>query len=85
MANNTTKEKWPTFEGILQGLHRDGIYIHAEQLAEFMLAHGLPVDLKYVPAYLKQKAILINQNYQGDMARLSEQIEKPLGDYTRYC
>ena len=84
MGNHTTNEKWPGFAEILQGLHRDGIYIHTEQLAEFMLAHGLPVDLRYVPDYLKQKAIKINQNYQGDMAKLSEQVEAAFGDYTCY-
>jgi hypothetical protein len=66
-----TADRWPTFEEILERLHQEGIYIHSEQLAEFLLFHGLPVDLKYVPLHLQQKAKLINQNYQGDLARLS--------------
>ena len=63
---------WTPFEAILKRLHNEGIYIHAEQLAEFYLAHGLPVDLCYVPSHLRSKAQRINQNYQGDMARLEE-------------
>jgi hypothetical protein len=66
-------EPWPTFEQVLAGLHRDGIYIQSEQLAEFFLVHGLPVDLCYVPAHLRSKALSINQHYQGDMAKPSEQ------------
>lgn len=68
-------EQWPTFEELLQRLHREGIYIHAEQLAEFLLAHGLPVHLRYVPKYLRSKAIEVNQNYRGDMVRLIEEQE----------
>lgn len=82
MKNNTTKEKWPTFNQILQGLHAEGIYIHAEQLAEFFIAHGLPVDLRYVPARLKEKAIFINENYQGEMACLKQAQEDEFGDFT---
>lgn len=67
-----TAEHWPTFEEILTRLHQEGIYIHAEQLAEFFLTHGLPVHLQYVPAHLQEKARAINENYQGDMARLEE-------------
>lgn len=66
-------EHWPTFEEILHRLHGAGIYIHPDQLAEFMLAHGLPVSLCYVPAHLREKAIKVNKNYQGDMARPREE------------
>jgi len=65
---------WQTFEGILRRLHQEGIYIDADQLAEFLLSHGLPVHLRYVPARLVQRAIAINQNYRGDMAQLVEEI-----------
>lgn len=65
-------DRWPTFEEILDRLHEEGIYIHSEQLAEFLLFHGLPVDLEYVPACLRQRAIFINQHYQGDMAKSAE-------------
>lgn len=61
---------WKTFSEILQGLHGDRIYLHPDQLAEFFVAHGLPVDLCYVPSHLKQKAQRINANYQGNMAQL---------------
>lgn len=71
-----TQPAWQTFEGILRRLHQEGIYIDAEQLAEFLLSHGLPVHLRYVPDRLKQKAIAINQNYQGDMAQLVEELEE---------
>lgn len=73
-----TQPTWQTFEGILQRLHQEGVYIDAEQLAEFLLSHGLPVHLRYVPDRLKQRAIAINQNYQGDMAQLVEELEQPL-------
>lgn len=66
----------PNFTEMLQRLHRDGIYIHADQLAEFLLVHGLPVDLCFVPAHLQQKAKLVNANYQGDMARLVDVVEE---------
>lgn len=65
-------DRWHTFQDILQRLHNEGIYIHAEQLAEFMLVHGLPVHPSYVPDRLKAKAKSINDHYQGDMARLEE-------------
>jgi hypothetical protein len=68
---------WHSFEDILQRLHQEGIYIRADQLAEFFVAHGLPVDLLYVPLHLKSKAARINTNYQGDMARLEEKHEQP--------
>lgn len=68
---------WPTFEDILYQLHQDGIYLHPHQLAEFLLRHGLPVNLEYVPPHLKQKARAINCNYQGDMARLEERDDGP--------
>ena len=66
---------WPTFAEILYRLHQEGLYIRADQLAEFMLVHGLPVDLQYVPLHLQQKARALNANYQGDMARLSEKLD----------
>lgn len=68
-------EQWPTFEELLQRLHREGIYIHAEQLVEYLLAQGLPVHLRYVPKHLRTKAIEVNQNYRGDMVRLIEEQE----------
>lgn len=64
-------DRWCTFVEILGRLHQEGILIHSEQLAEFMLFHGLPVDLKYVPARLQQRAKQVNQYYQGDMAQLA--------------
>jgi hypothetical protein len=67
---------WHSFEAILQRLHREGIYLHPHQLAYFFLTHGLPVDLCYVPAHLQSKAQHINDNYQGDMARL-EVLKQP--------
>ncbi|MGQ9870656.1 hypothetical protein [Leptodesmis sp.] len=70
-------DHWPTFEDMLYQLHQNGIYLHPHQLAEFLLRHGLPVDLEYVPPHLKQKAIAINSNYQGDMARLEERDDGP--------
>ncbi|MGB7441956.1 MAG: hypothetical protein WA919_12865 [Coleofasciculaceae cyanobacterium] len=73
----STEEHWPTFEEILQRLHGEGIYIHSEQLAQFLLAHGLPVNLRYVPEALHLKARKVNDNYQGDMARLIEEPEPP--------
>lgn len=76
------EERWPTFEEILQRLHAQGIYIHSEQLAEFLLAHGLPVHLRYVPAHLRRKAIEVNENYRGDMARAVEEPEPPCWDFS---
>jgi hypothetical protein len=76
------EDKWPTFEEILQRLHSQGIYIHSEQLAEFLLAHGLPVHLRYVPAYLREKAIEVNNNYHGDMVRMIEELEPPYWDFS---
>ncbi|NJK53548.1 MAG: hypothetical protein HC936_13385 [Leptolyngbyaceae cyanobacterium SU_3_3] len=64
--------RWPTFAELVVRLHGEGIYIHPDQLAEFLLSHGLPVDLCYVPDRLKQKAEAVNSHYQGDMARLEE-------------
>ncbi|HEY9645758.1 MAG TPA: hypothetical protein V6C88_05280 [Chroococcidiopsis sp.] len=66
-------ERWPTFSDILSRLHRAGIYIHADQLAEFFLVHGLPVSLHHVPPQLQQRALFINEHYQGDMARLEDE------------
>lgn len=63
---------WDSFEEILKRLHQEGIYLHPDQLAEFLLMHGLPVDPRYVPPHLQDKAKQINTNYQGDMARLEE-------------
>jgi hypothetical protein len=69
-------DRWHSFEEILQRLHQEGIYLHPNQLAEFFVAHGLPVDLNYVPHHLKSKAMRINANYSGDMARV-EDIQEP--------
>lgn len=77
-----SNRRWPTFEEILQGLHSQGIYLHYEQLAEFLLAHGLPVHLRYVPAHLRLKAVEVNKNYQGDMVRVIEEPEPPDWDYS---
>jgi hypothetical protein len=77
-----TNQRWQTFEEILQRLHKQGIYIHSEQLAEFLLRHGLPVHLRYVPAHLRSKAIQVNQNYQGDMVRQIEELEQPCWDFS---
>lgn len=76
-SQKTQAEGWLTFEQMLQRLHKEGIYLHAEQLAEFLLSHGLPVRLEYVPPRLRQKAELINQHYQGDMAQLVEEWDNP--------
>lgn len=75
-------DRWPTFEEILQCLHAQGVYIHSEQLAEFLLGHGLPVHLRYVPARLQSKAREINENYNGDMVRLVEELEPPNWDFS---
>ena len=77
-----TDERWPTFEEILQNLHGQGIYIHPEQLAEFLLAHGLPVHLRYVPKHLRLKATKVNENYKGDMVRIIEELEPPCWDFS---
>ena len=76
----TTNDGWHSFTDVLDRLHAEGVYIRADQLAEFFLRHGLPVSLDYVPVHLKSIALKINQHYQGDMARLEgfEQEE----DYT---
>lgn len=76
------QNQWPTFEDILQNLHAQGIYIHSEQLAEFMLGHGLPVHLRYVPAHLRSKAMEVNQNYQGDMVLEVEEFNSPYWDFS---
>jgi len=68
---------WHTFEEILFRLHQEGIYLHPAQLAEFFVKHGLPVDLKYVPLRLRQRATQINDNYLGNMARLEAIEELP--------
>ncbi|MBW4522851.1 MAG: hypothetical protein KME16_24705 [Scytolyngbya sp. HA4215-MV1] len=67
---------WHSFEAILQRLHQEGIYLHPDQLASFFLMHGLPVDLRYVPAHLQLRARSINENYQGNMARM-EVLKQP--------
>lgn len=77
-----TQNRWPTFEEVLQCLHAQGVYIHSEQLAEFLLAHGLPVHPRYVPAHLQSKAREINENYNGDMVRLVEELEPPHWDFS---
>lgn len=76
------EENWHSFREVLRRLHAEGIYIHSEQLAEFFLAHGLPVDLCYVPQRLKEKAIDINNNYRGDMARSEEVDDGSVWDFT---
>jgi hypothetical protein len=68
---------WDTFPEILRRLHQEGIYLHPHQLAEFMLRHGLPVDLDYVPKHLRSQARFINANYEGDMARAEVVPEQP--------
>lgn len=80
------RNQWYSFSAMLRRLHAEGVYLHPHQLAEFLLAHGLPVDLCYVPEGLKQKAIFINTHYLGDMAALNENSdEQPwdvyLGDF----
>lgn len=80
-ASNTHKpdevsksnSQWSTLGAILYRLHLEGIYIRIDQLAEFMLLHGLPVDLEYVPKRLQEKAKVMNANYQGDLAQVSLQ------------
>ncbi|MDX2231680.1 MAG: hypothetical protein NW220_18745 [Leptolyngbyaceae cyanobacterium bins.349] len=69
--------RWHTFEDILWRLHQEGCYVRPEQLAEFFVWHGLPVDLRYVPAQLHQRATQINDNYLGDMVRLEPFDEPP--------
>lgn len=81
-SSHKTDEHWPTFEEILQRLHAQGIYIHNEQLAEFLLAHGLPVHLRYVPRHLFAKAIEVNRHYNGDMVRVVEEPEPPSWDFS---
>lgn len=68
---------WHTFEDILHRLHQEGCYLHPSQLAEFFVWHGLPVDLQYVPTSLRQRAMQINDNYLGDMARLEAVDDLP--------
>ncbi len=71
---------WSTLGEILYRLHQEGIYIRVDQLVEFMLLHGLPVDLQYVPKRLQEKAKAMNANYQGDLAQVSQQPD----DYEWY-
>jgi hypothetical protein len=81
-SNPSPRQPWYGFSQMLQRLHAEGIYLHPEQLAEFLLAHGLPVDLDYVPAHLREKALLINTHYRGDMAALDEDSdEQPEDSY----
>lgn len=69
---------------MLRRLHAEGVYLHPHQLAEFLLAHGLPVDLSHVPAHLREKAILVNTHYRGDMAALDEDSdEQPWDGYLK--
>jgi hypothetical protein len=63
-------DRWYSFEEILDRLHAEGIYLHPEQLAEFLVLHGLPVDLCHVSDRLRPKAERINRHYLGDMAQL---------------
>lgn len=77
----TSSESWQTFDEILVQLHREGVYLHPDQLAEFLILHGLPVDLRYVPERLHHKAAQINDNYQGDMARLETVVQPPWYSY----
>lgn len=81
-SQSQSDDRWPTFEDLLQCLHAQGIYVHSEQLAEFLLAHGLPVHLRYVPAHLRLKAIEVNKNYQGDMVKVIEELEPPCWDFS---
>jgi hypothetical protein len=74
-------ESWHTFEEILSRLHAEGIYIDADQLAAFLLHHGLPVHLRYVPPHLRDKAMTVNQSYQGDMAQLIEEWDYPYSEF----
>jgi hypothetical protein len=68
---------------MLQRLHAEGVYLHPDQLAEFLLAHGLPVDLCYVPAHLRERAMAVNTHYRGDMAALDENSdEQPWDSYS---
>lgn len=75
-SNSAQHLGWVTFEQMLHRLHHQGIYLHSEQLAEFLLFHGLPVHPRYVPPHLQQRAIAINENYQGDMAQLIEEWDE---------
>jgi hypothetical protein len=76
-GNDRADDRWHTFADILRRLHHERIYIHPDQLAEFLLVHGLPVELCYVPPHLRQKAQQVNANYRGDMARLEVTEEPP--------
>ncbi|MGJ3245396.1 MAG: hypothetical protein ACFE0I_04895 [Elainellaceae cyanobacterium] len=76
-ASQSSPPPWTTFEDMLHRLHAEGVYIHSEQLAEFLLAHGLPVDLRYVPLHLQSKAQRINEHYRGDMAVLADEPSQP--------
>jgi hypothetical protein len=73
---STCGSGWVTFEKMLLRLHKEGMYLHPEQLAEFLLFHGIPVHLRYVPSHLKQRAIAINENYQGDMVQLIDEWDE---------
>ena len=82
--NPSSRQSWYGFSQMLQRLHAEGVYLHPDQLAEFLLAHGLPVDLDYVPAHLREKALLINTHYRGDMAAVDEDSdEQPWDGYLR--
>ena len=71
-AISSNMARWHTFAEVVLRLHKEGIYIHPHELAEFFLRHGLPVDICYVPDRLAQRAATVNALYQGDMARLEE-------------
>ncbi len=79
-----SRQHWYGFSNMLKRLHDEGVYLHPEQLAEFLVAHGLPVDPRYAPERLQQKARLINAHYGGDMAALDEDSdEQPWDGYLR--
>jgi hypothetical protein len=75
------RSPWHTFEDILHRLHQEGIWLHPDQLAEFFVMHGLPVDVRYVPERLQEKATSINENYLGDMAQIEPIAEDPWYSY----
>ncbi|MBD1861108.1 MULTISPECIES: hypothetical protein [Trichocoleus] len=85
-SHSSSQQHWHSFSHMLKRLHAEGVYLHPQQLAEFLVVHGLPVDLRYVPERLQQKAMSINAHYNGDMAALAEDSEEQpwddcLGDF----
>lgn len=71
--------QWRNFAEILNHLHGAGLYLHPHQLAEFLVVHGVPVDLHYVPAHLQQRASMINRHYRGDLAQLETATDQCSG------